>query len=243
MFFHQRFIPGLAIASYMVGDEKARQVAVIDPTRDVAEYLQIASREGLYITHILETHVHADYVSGSAELKARLNGEPKVVVSGMGGRQWTPPYADIIVSDGDQVTLGSIRLQAIHTPGHTPEHIAWALYDQTRTGEVPWILFTGDFVFVGDVGRPDLLGPEQQKLLAAQLYSSVFEKLPRVPDFTEIFPGHGPGSLCGKAIAPAAPHHSGTSGASIRRFNTSHRSSGRKVCSRTCRSPRPISAA
>lgn len=200
MFFHQRFIPGLAIASYMVGDEKAKSVAVIDPTRDVDEYVRIAKEEGLHITHILETHVHADYVSGSAELKARLGGEPKVVVSGMGGKEWTPPYADQVVSDGDEVKLGNIRLKAIHTPGHTPEHVTWALYDDTRSSDTPWMLFTGDFVFVGDVGRPDLLGPEQQKELAHHLFHSVFEKLKAVPDFTEIFPGHGPGSLCGKAI-------------------------------------------
>src|SRR6187399_1012036 len=93
MFLHQRFIPGLAIASYVVGDEKAKEVAVIDPTRDVDEYIRIAKSEGLHITHILETHVHADYVSGSAELKARLGGAPKIVASGMGGKEWTPPYA------------------------------------------------------------------------------------------------------------------------------------------------------
>lgn len=87
MFFHQRFAPGLAIASYMVGDEKTKQVAVIDPTRDVEEYIRIAKEEGLRITHVLETHVHADYVSGSAELKARLRGTPQVVVSGMGGKE------------------------------------------------------------------------------------------------------------------------------------------------------------
>lgn len=200
MFFHQRFIPGLAIASYMVGDEKAKQVAVIDPTRDVDEYLRIAKEEGLHITHILETHVHADFVSGSAELKARLHGKPQIVVSGMGGADWTPPYADVVVQDGQELSLGSIRLKAVHTPGHTPEHVTWALFDDTRSQDTPWLLFTGDFLFVGDVGRPDLLGPEQQKQLAHQLYASVFEKLSVVPDFTEIFPAHGPGSLCGKAI-------------------------------------------
>lgn len=200
MFFHQRFIPGLAIASYMVGDEKAKQLAVIDPTRDVEEYIRVAKEEGLHITHILETHVHADYVSGSAELKARLGGQPQVVVSGMGGKEWTPSYADRVVHDGDEILLGEIRLKAIHTPGHTPEHVTWALYDNARSKDVPWLLFTGDFVFVGDVGRPDLLGPEEQKQLAHQLYHSVFTTLPGIPDFTEIFPGHGAGSLCGKAI-------------------------------------------
>ena len=200
MFFHQRFIPGLAIASYMVGDERSQQVAVIDPTRDVQEYLDIAEREGLRISHVLETHVHADFVSGSAELKARLGDEVEIVVSGHGGPEWTPPYADRVVHDGDAVELGKLRLVALHPPWHTPEHLAWALYDQSRSKDVPWMLFTGDFVFVGDVGLPDLLGPEAQQALAHQLYQSVFEKLPGLPDFTEIFPAHGAGSLCGKAI-------------------------------------------
>ena len=200
MFFHQRFIPGLAIASYMVGDEKAKEVAVIDPTRDVDEFIDMARREGLRITHILETHVHADFVSGSAELKARLGGTPQVHSSGMGGREWTPPYADHVVKDGDEISVGSVRLRAIHTPGHTPEHVTWALYDDTRSREVPWLLFTGDFLFVGDVGRPDLLGEAARKELAHQLYQSVFGTLPPLPDYTEVFPGHGAGSLCGKAI-------------------------------------------
>lgn len=200
MFFQQRFVPGLAIASYLVGDENSKQVAVIDPTRDVDEYIEIAKREGLRITDILETHVHADFVSGAVELKARLNGEPKIHASGLGGAQWTPPYADHVVSDGDEVKLGSVRLKAIHTPGHTPEHLTWALYDDTRSKDEPWLMFTGDFLFVGDVGRPDLLGEEERKGLAAQLYQSVFQTMKPLPDFTEIYPGHGAGSLCGKAI-------------------------------------------
>ena len=200
MFFHQRFVPGLAIASYMVGDEKTKQVAVIDPTRDVDEYVEIAKREGLRITHVLETHVHADFVCGSAELKARLGGQPQIHASGLGGKQWTPPYADVVVKDGDELRLGSVRLKAIHTPGHTPEHLSWALYDDSRSKEEPWLLFTGDFLFVGDVGRPDLLGEEERKGLARQLYRSVFRTTENLPDFTEIYPGHGAGSLCGKAI-------------------------------------------
>ena len=200
MFFHQRFIPGLAIYSYMVGDEKSKRCAVIDPTRDVDEYLEIAKREGLRITHVLETHVHADFVSGSAELKARLGGSVEVVASGMGGAEWTPPYADRVVKDGEEVELGSIRLRAVHTPGHTYEHVSWALFDDGRSADVPWLILTGDFLFVGDVGRPDLLGEEARRTLAHQLYESVFNVLPGLPDFTEIFPAHGAGSLCGKAI-------------------------------------------
>ncbi|MBC8106147.1 MAG: MBL fold metallo-hydrolase, partial [Anaerolineae bacterium] len=201
MFFHQRFVPGLAIASYLVGDEKTKRVAVIDPTRDVDEYIRIASAEGLEITDILETHVHADFVSGARELMARLNGEPMIHSSGMGGADWTPTYADHIVKDGDEIKLGDkVRLRAMHTPGHTPEHVSWALFDDSRSSDTPWLLFTGDFVFVGDVGRPDLLGDKERAELAHQLYESVFTRLAPLPDFTEIFPSHGAGSLCGKAI-------------------------------------------
>jgi len=200
MFFHQRFVPGLAIYSYIVGDEKTKEAAVIDPTRDVDDFIEIAKREGLHIRHVLETHVHADFVSGSRELKARLGGDVTIHSSGMGGEEWTPPYADHVVQDGDEVVMGGVRLKAIHTPGHTLEHVSWALFDDTRSVDTPWLVFTGDFAFVGDVGRPDLLGEEARKELAHQLYQSVFERLPRLPDFTEIFPGHGAGSLCGKAI-------------------------------------------
>ncbi len=200
MFFRQHFVPGLAIYSYMVGDEKTKQCAVIDPTRFADEYLTIAKREGLRIAHVLETHVHADFVSGSAELKARLGEEVQVFVSGTGGEAWTPPYADRVVNDGSEISLGTVRLKAIHTPGHTHEHVSWALFDDTRSKDTPWLVFTGDFLFVGDVGRPDLLGEEARKKLAHQLYESVFRVLPGLPDFTEVFPGHGAGSLCGKAL-------------------------------------------
>jgi hydroxyacylglutathione hydrolase len=199
MYFHQRFIPGLAIASYMIGDERTKEAAVIDPTRDVDEYILLAREHGLHIRHAFETHVHADFVSGAAELKSRIPGV-SVHCSGMGGPEWTPPYADHVAKNGDEVRMGSVRLSALHTPGHTPEHVTWALYDESRSKEVPWLLLTGDFLFVGDVGRPDLLGEDARKALAHQLYTSVFETLPAIPDFTEIFPAHGAGSLCGKAI-------------------------------------------
>ncbi|MGH7179525.1 MAG: MBL fold metallo-hydrolase, partial [Tepidisphaeraceae bacterium] len=133
MFFHQRFIPGLAIASYLVGDEKSRELAVVDPTRDVDEFIRIARSENLTIAHILETHVHADFASGSRELKSRLDGRPLIHCSGMGGKEWTPTYADHVVSDGDEIRMGQIRLRAMHTPGHTPEHVSWALFDDSRS--------------------------------------------------------------------------------------------------------------
>lgn len=200
MFFHQRFVPGLAIYSYLVGDEKTREAAVIDPTRDADDYIAIARSEGLRITHVLETHVHADFISGANELKVRLGGAPQIHCSGLGGPEWTPPYADSVVKDGDEIKMGQVRLRAIHSPGHTYEHVMWSLYDESRSRDTPWLIFSGDFVFVGDVGRPDLLGEEARKLLAHQLYLSVFTRLPMLPDFTEVFPAHGAGSLCGKAI-------------------------------------------
>ena len=151
MFFHQRFVPGLAIYSYMIGDPKSKEAVVIDPTRDVEDFLRLARSEGYRITHIMETHVHADFVSGSAELKARTGAT--VHVSGLGGPEWTPPYADRVLRDRDDLLLGNLRLEAIHTPGHTLEHLTWAVYDQPRSREVPALLLTGDFLFVGDVGR------------------------------------------------------------------------------------------
>ncbi|GIW70743.1 MAG: MBL fold hydrolase [Planctomycetota bacterium] len=200
MFLYQRYVPGLAAYSYLVGDERAGLCVVIDPVRDVEPYLEAAAREGLRLAHACETHVHADFVSGAAELKARLGAALTVHCSGLGGPSWTPPYADHLVADGDGFPLGQLRLQALHTPGHTPEHVSWAVYDTERSAEVPWLLLSGDFLFVGDVGRPDLLGEQAQRELAAQLHQSLFERIAGLPDFVEIYPAHGAGSLCGKAL-------------------------------------------
>lgn len=200
MLLHQRFVPGLAIASYIVGDEKTGEAAVVDPTRDVEAYIRFAKQHDLHIKHIIETHVHADFVCGSQELKARLDDEPTVLCSSYGGEDWTQPYPDQLVKEGDSVEFGSIRLGFRHTPGHTPEHVSVLLYDTSRSEDTPWLMFTGDFLFVGDVGRPDLLGEEAKQELAQQLYRSVFERIAELPDITEIFPAHGAGSLCGKAI-------------------------------------------
>ncbi len=200
MFFQNRFVPGLAVNTYLIGDDGTRECAVIDPTRDVDEIIRMAAASNMKIRHILETHVHADFVSGAVELKARLPHEVTIHCSAMGGPDWTPAYADHKVEEGNEIEMGSLRLRALHTPGHTPEHVSWALFDDSRSKEIPWLLFTGDCVFIGDVGRPDLLGEQARVALGEQLYKSVFERLDRFPDFTEVFPGHGAGSLCGKAI-------------------------------------------
>jgi hydroxyacylglutathione hydrolase len=200
MLLHQRFVPGLAIASYIVGDEKSGEAAVIDPTRDVQEYIDFAQRHDLHIKHIIETHVHADFVCGSRELKAKLNDTATIHCSSYGGKDWTQPYADQLVQEGDEVEFGNVLLRFQHSPGHTPEHISVLLYDKSRSTETPWVMFTGDFLFVGDVGRPDLLGEEAKQQLAHELYQSLFQRIADLPDITEIFPAHGSGSLCGKAI-------------------------------------------
>ena len=201
MYLETHFTPGLAIASHLVGDESQGVAAAIDPTRDVRPLIDAADAAGLTITHVLETHVHADFVSGARELKAALDGAPEIVCSGLGGQEWTPRYADRVVDDEDSLDLGDVRLTAIHTPGHTPEHVCWAAFDTARSGDVPCSLFTGDFLFVGDVGRPDLLGEKEQQRLAHLLYDSLFDRLAELPDGVEALPSHGAGSLCGKSLS------------------------------------------
>lgn len=200
MFFRRIFTPGLSIHSYLLGDEKTKQCVVIDPIRHVVPYIVQAQNGGYDITDILETHVHADFVSGSKELKHQLNEKPRIHASGMGGKEWIPSYADVIVREGDELRLGDLRLRALHTPGHTPEHIAWLCFDDSRSKDTPWFAFTGDCLFVGSVGRPDLLGKGAMENLAPQLYHSLFDVFGSLPDFVEIFPSHGEGSLCGKAL-------------------------------------------
>jgi hydroxyacylglutathione hydrolase len=193
--------PGLAINSYILGDANTHKAVVIDPTRDLTPYLQYALNEGLKITDIVETHVHADFVSGAKELKQQLLGKPFIHCSAMGGSEWIPHYADKQVQNGDTISLGSCRLQAIHTPGHTPEHLVWLGFDETKSLNVPCLAFTGDLLFVGSVGRPDLLGKTETKKLGEQLYHTLFSEVSHWPDFLEIFPGHGAGSLCGKGLS------------------------------------------
>jgi hydroxyacylglutathione hydrolase len=173
---------------------------VIDPSRHVVPYIVQAQNGGLDITDILETHVHADFVSGAKELKHQLNGKPRIYASGMGGDQWIPSYTDYVAREETQIILGEVRLKALHAPGHTPEHLIWICYDDSRSRTTPWFAFTGDCLFVGSVGRPDLLGKKETTNLATQLYHTLFDVLAPLPDFLEIFPSHGEGSLCGKAL-------------------------------------------
>ena len=200
MFFHRIFTPGLSINSYLLGDGKTKRCAVIDPTRHVVSYIVQAQNAGYEITDILETHIHADFISGARELKHQLNDKPCIYASGMGGKDRIPAYADEIVRDGFELKLGDLRLKALHTPGHTPEHLTWICFDDSRSSATPWFAFTGDCLFVGSVGRPDLLGKSETDQLAHQLYHTLFDCMAQFPDFLEIFPCHGEGSLCGKSL-------------------------------------------
>lgn len=199
MIFETVKTEGLAQLSYFLADDSARVAAVIDPRRDVEVYLELARRHGVRITHALETHVHADFVSGARILAERTGAEVCV------GRSDDYGYApDRLLEDGDEIELGRLRLRVLHTPGHSPEHVCFTLASPDGgDGDVedePWAVFTGDTLFAGSVGRPDLaagLDPEGQ---AVRLHASVHETLLPLGDHLLVFPGHGAGSPCGADI-------------------------------------------
>ena len=193
MFTQQFFVEGLGCASYIVGCEAKGIAAVIDPDRNVQKYLDTAQSRGLKITHIIETHLHADHVSGNTDLAARTGAD--IYVHEASGAEYTHKQ----LKHNDVIELGNIRLNALHTPGHTPESITLLVTDTTRAEE-PWLALTGDTLFVGDIGRPDLVGSDAARGLADNMYDSLFEKLLPLNDSLLIYPGHGAGSLCGKSI-------------------------------------------
>ncbi|MEM7261143.1 MAG: MBL fold metallo-hydrolase [Planctomycetota bacterium] len=180
--------------SFLIGCPSAGVAAVVDPKRDVHDYLERAEANGVRITHVLETHIPADYASGAKEL-SELAGAELALSSYDAGETYDVSYPHRELHDGDRIDLGGVRLQAIHTPGHTPEHLSFAVYDLQRSDGAPLLLLSGDFLFVGSLGRPDLLGDEAKHALAGQLYDSVHERLTQIPDGTEVHPAHGAGSL------------------------------------------------
>ncbi len=185
---------GLAHISYLLGDEDQGVAVVIDPRRDIDVYLTRARSHGVRITHAIETHIHADFVSGSTELAAATGAE---IVGGARGNYGFPIRA---VDEGDEIEVGTkIRIRVLDTPGHTPEHVCF-LVSGGRGSEEPWGLFTGDTLFAGEVGRPDLLGTDQEQELAHRLYHTLFDKLLKLGDEIEIYPAHGKGSPCGGSI-------------------------------------------
>jgi hydroxyacylglutathione hydrolase len=186
----------LAQVAYLVADERAGEVAVIDPRRDIDAYLEWANERGLRVVAILETHVHADFVSGARELAA-ATGAPVYA-----GRLGHTEFPHVPVEDGSEIRVGALILRALWTPGHTPEHIAYLLIDPAQ-GSEPLALFSGDVLFAGEIGRPDLLGPEAQKQLIEQLWETVEQRLKPLPDGITVYPGHTAGSPCGKQIGEA----------------------------------------
>jgi hydroxyacylglutathione hydrolase len=193
MFVQQIFVEGLGCASYMVGCESKGIAAVVDPDRDVRKYLEAASQRGLKITHIIETHLHADHVSGNTDLAARTGADIFIHEAAQAN------FHHKTLQDGNIIELGAVKIMARHTPGHTPESVTLLVSDTTRS-EQPWLALTGDLLFVGDVGRPDLVGQEAARGLAGDLYQSLFENILTLNDGLLIYPGHGAGSLCGRSI-------------------------------------------
>lgn len=193
MFVQQFFVEGLGCASYFVGCEAKGIAAVIDPDRDIKKYLETAQSRGLKITHIIETHLHADHVSGNSDLADHTGAEIYLHENS------DAEFPHKKVRQDDVIELGNIRLKVLHTPGHTPESITLLITDTTRAEE-PWLALTGDTLFVGDIGRPDLVGLEAARGLAGDMHESLNQKILPLDDSLLIYPGHGAGSLCGKSI-------------------------------------------
>ncbi len=190
MFIQQFFLKGIAHSSYLLGG--AKTCGVVDPSRDVQRYIDAAEQMGMTITHILETHLHADFVSGHLDLAEKTGASIYAPASAKCS------FSHTAVSEGDTFTIDDMDITVCETPGHTPEHISYVVADRTR-GEQPAAVFCGDTLFVGDVGRPDLF-PGRAQELAEKLYVSLHEKLLTLPDFCEVYPAHGAGSLCGRAM-------------------------------------------
>jgi hydroxyacylglutathione hydrolase len=201
MFFRMVYDKGLAQASYIIGCQATGEALVIDAKRDTDEYVQIAAEEKLRITHIAETHIHADFLTGSRELARQTGAE--LYLSNEGGAEWQYAFPHIALRDGSSFMVGNVKIDVWHTPGHTPEHISFLITD-TKNSDVPVMMATGDFVFVGDVGRPDLLerAADYEGTMergARQMFHSL-KRFKTLPDFVQILPGHGAGSACGKSL-------------------------------------------
>ncbi len=195
----------LAQASYLIGCQATGEAIVVDPRRDIQVYLDLAAKNGMTITSVTETHIHADYLSGTRELAARTGAT--MFVSDEGGPDWTygDGFADAVrMTHGHRITIGNIVVEAVHTPGHTPEHLSFLVTDGAQAAE-PGFLLSGDFVFVGDLGRPDLLdeaagGIDTRFAGARDLFRSLREHFLTLPDYVQVLPAHGSGSACGKAL-------------------------------------------
>ena len=201
MFFQHVYDKTLSQGSYVIGCQATGEALVIDAKRDVDTYQKIAKQNGLKITHVTETHIHADFLTGTRELAALTNAQ--VLLSDEGGPDWQYEFPHEGLRDGSVFKVGNLSFEVMHTPGHTPESISFLLRDHPATDE-PVMLFTGDFVFVGDVGRPDLLeeaaGLAGTKEICARDMHQALSKFAALPGYLQVWPGHGAGSACGKAL-------------------------------------------
>src|SRR5271170_5198247 len=194
MYFEQFYLTCLAHASYMIGSEG--EAAVVDPQRDVDIYLKAAEEQKLKIRHIFETHLHADFVSGHKELAARTGANIYI------GAQANAGFPHVPLTDGFEVKVGALRVRALETPGHTPESVCLIITDEEKSSDgkpaQPCAALTGDTLFIGDVGRPDLAKTHTPQQLAGLMYDSLHNKLLTLPDDVLVYPAHGAGSLCGR---------------------------------------------
>ena len=206
MLFKYFYDQALAHASYMVGCQKTGEAIIVDPGRDIEQYLLAADREGVKIVGAADTHIHADYVSGARELADRVGA--KLYVSDEGPAQWKYDYANAydhqLLKDGDTFSAGKVEFKVMHTPGHTPESISFILTDKGGGADQPMGIFTGDFVFVGSIGRPDLLEEAAGIMGTAEpgardLFKSI-KRFNELSDHLQVWPAHGAGSACGKGL-------------------------------------------
>ncbi|RRJ89157.1 MBL fold metallo-hydrolase [Flavobacterium macacae] len=221
MFFQHVYDKSLAQGSYFIGCQATGEAIVIDAQRDVDVYLEIARQNNLTITHIAETHIHADFLCGSRELVAVTGA--KMYLSEEGGPDWQYEFPHVGLTDGSVIKVGNLTLEVMHTPGHTPESISFLLTDHPAT-EKPIMIFTGDFVFVGDVGRPDLLEKAAgligtKEAGAKQMFQSL-KKFAALPEYVQVWSAHGAGSACGKALG--AVHNSTVGYEKIRNWAFQH---------------------
>lgn len=197
MIFKQYYLGCLAHASYLIGDEATKTAVVVDPQRDVEQYIEDAEKLGLAIRHVYLTHFHADFVAGHLELRDRCGAVIHL------GARGDAEYEFVPERDGSRLDLGGVRLESMETPGHTPEGICILVYDLRKNPDKPQMVLTGDTLFIGDVGRPDLMASVgvTAEELASMMYDSLRGKLMNLPDETLVYPAHGAGSLCGRNLS------------------------------------------